>query len=436
MSRGTRLWNQAKQIIPGGNQLLSKRAEMFLPEQWPAYFQKAKGCVVWDLDGKRYYDLSIMGIGACVLGYAHSAVNRVVKKAIDQGSASSLNSYEEVELAQELIKIHPWASMVRFARTGGEACAVAVRIARAYTGKDKVAFCGYHGWHDWYLAANLANNKSLDGHLLPGLEPLGVPRKLRGTSIPFLYGDLKSFRKIVKENKNELGVVVMEVERHKAVDLKFLKEIRKITQKIGAVLIYDEISSGFRVNIGGLHLKYKLEPDMTVLGKALGNGFPIAAILGKKRVMQAAQKTFISSTNWTERVGFAAALETLKQFKKLPVINHITKTGNYITKKLTQIFKDTSLKIEIVGLPSVVILSIKEENPLLVKTIFTQEMLQRGFLASTVIYVSLAHTKKIVDLYLKNAREVFTLISQAKKDNKLKKLLKGPVCHAGFKRLI
>lgn len=435
MNQGVKLWNRAKKIIPGGNQLLSKRAEMFLPDFWPAYYQKAKGCEIWDLDGRKYYDLSIMGIGACVLGYANPAVNQAVKKAINGGSASTLNSYEEIELASKLLKLHSWAEMVRFARTGGEACVVAVRIARAYAKKDKVAFCGYHGWHDWYLAANLADDKSLDGHLLPGLEPNGVPRSLKGTSISFHYGNLKEFKKIIKANKNEIGVVVMEVERHKEIDLDFLNKIRKITQETGVVLIYDEVSSGFRINVGGLHLKYNLKPDMVVLGKALGNGYPIAAILGRRKVMNAAQTSFISSTNWTERIGFAAALETLNQFKKLKVINKVTQTGKYLRKGLEKIFKNTGLKIKIVGLPSVVIMAIKEEDPLLVKTVFTQEMLKRDFLASTVIYVSLAHTKKIADLYLKNAQEVFILIAKAKKAKRLKKLLKGPVCHSGFKRL-
>src|SRR3989338_1096085 len=154
MNSGSVLWNKAKKLIPGGNQLLSKRSEMFLPDQWPSYYKKAQGIEVWDLDDYHYFDMSIMGMGACVLGYAHPSVNEAVKKAVEMGSMCTLNCYEEVELAEKLIELHPWSQMVRFARTGGEACAIAVRIARAASQRDKIAFCGYHGWHDWYLSSN------------------------------------------------------------------------------------------------------------------------------------------------------------------------------------------------------------------------------------------------------------------------------------------
>ena len=182
---GAELWRKAKKIIPGGNQLLSKRSEQFLPEYWPWYYRKAQGVDVWDLDNNHYIDMSIMGIGACPLGYADPDVNAAVKSRIDNGSMCTFNSPEEIDLAEKLIQLHPWAEMVRYARCGGEAMAIAVRIARAHTKRDVVAFCGYHGWHDWYLAANLADDRNLDGHLLPGLAPAGVPRGLAGTALPF-----------------------------------------------------------------------------------------------------------------------------------------------------------------------------------------------------------------------------------------------------------
>jgi len=429
------LWNKAKKIIPGGNQLLSKRAEMFLPDQWPAYFKKAKGVEVWGLDGSRYIDMSIMGIGSCVLGYANDAVDAVVKIAIEQGTMCTLNCPEEVELAEKLIKLHPWAGMARFARTGGEACAIAVRIGRAFTGKDKVAFCGYHGWHDWYLSANLADSKNLDGQLLPGLSCAGVPRALKGTSMPFNYGKIDELRGIISKNKGEIGVIIMEVERHKKIDLKFLKKVREIASDAGAVLIFDEVSSGFRVNVGGVHALYDIEPDMVVLGKALGNGYPISAVVGKKEVMEASQDTFISSTFWTERIGYVAALETIRQFEKNDIISYIRDAGNRLSAGLKNIFKSAGLKIEIVGLASVPIMVIKEDNPLVVKTAFTQEMLKRGFLASNVVYVSYAHSKDIIDAYLKEAEAVFNMIAASIKKGKLKEMLEGPLCHGGFHRL-
>lgn len=431
---GALLWKKAKKIIPGGNQLLSKRAEQFLPEYWPSYYERAKGVTIWDLDKNKYTDMGIMGIGTCVLGYANNDVDKAVKQVISKGSMSTLNCYEEVELAEKLVKLHPWSDMVRFSKTGGEACTIAIRIARAFSKKDKVAFCGYHGWHDWYLAANIANSSNLDGQLLPGLDPAGVPRVLRNTSIPFNYGKIEELEKIVKDNPGEVGVIMMEVSRHKEVDLEFLNQVKKIAGKIGAVLIFDEVSSGFRVSLGGMHLLYNLEPDIVVLGKALGNGYPISAVIGNKKVMDCAQDSFISSSLWTERIGFAAALATIEVFEKKHVIDHIVNVGNYLKKGLTNIFRELSLRIDTVGLPSAPIMHI-HDNPLLVKTIFNQEMLKRGYLTSSVVYISFAHNKKIIDKYLKEAGEVFSKIARYKKNNKLKKLLMGSIAHSGFRRL-
>lgn len=435
MGKSQELYKKAKKIIPGATQLLSKRAEMFLPEQWPAYYKKAKGVEIWDLDDRHYYDMSLMGVGTCVLGYANEEINKAVRNAQANGNISTLNCYEEIELAEKLIELHPWAKMVRYAKTGGEACAIAVRIARSFSKKDKVAFCGYHGWNDWYLASNLADEGNLDGQLLPGLEPNGVPRVLAKSSIPFKYGDIERLKKLVEENKNEIGVVIMEVARHAKVDLDFLKEVRSISKKIGAVLIFDEVSSGFRITTGGMHLVYNINPDIVVLGKALGNGYPISCILGTRDVMQAAQTTFISSTYWTERTGFVAALETIKIFERDHVPQKNVEMGQYISKGLEVIFKKYSLNIDMAGIASMPTMMIKEDSSLIIKSIFTQEMLKKGFLATTAIYVSSAHTKPIVDGYLKAADQIFADISGALRSNSLKEMLEGAVCHAGFERL-
>jgi glutamate-1-semialdehyde 2,1-aminomutase len=432
---GAQLWQKAKTIIPGGNQLLSKRAEMFLPDFWPAYYQKAKGCEIWDLDGNHYFDMSIMGIGTCVLGYAHPDINQSVIEAVEKGSMSSLNCHEEVALAEKLIELHPWAAKARFARTGGESCAIAVRIARSFTNKDKIAFCGYHGWHDWYLATNLNDDKNLDEQLLPGLDPAGVPNGLTGTVLPFKEGDIEGFREILKNNHGECAAVVMEVFRHSSPDLEFLKAIRALCDEHKITLIFDEISSGFRLNIGGSHLLWNIEPDICVLGKALGNGHPIGAIIGKSEVMDAAQSSFISSSYWSERVGFSAALKTIEVFEQQQVIQNVSATGRLIKQQLLYSAQQSDLKIDVIGIDSVLILVFSGNDPLVTKTVFTQEMLKRGFLASNVIYVSLAHTNEIVEQYIAAASEVFQLIKQGDQDNTLEQLLDGPVCHSGFSRL-
>ncbi len=431
---GVKLWDRAKKIIPGGTMLLSKRPERFLPELWPSYFKKAKGAEVWDLDGKKFIDMAYMGIGACVLGYADPDVNKAVKAVIDTGSFSTLNSPEEVELAELLLKMEPWAGMVRLSRTGGEANAIAIRIARAYTGKDKVAICGYHGWHDWYLAANLADDKNLDGQLMPGLKPKGVPRALKGTALTFNYNKIQELEKIVKEN--DIGIIIMEPIREHQPENDFLKKVRKIADKIKAVLIFDEITSGFRLTTGGAFKKFDVTPDIVVYGKAMGNGYPISAIVGKTKIMDAAQETFISSTFWTERIGPAAAMATINKFRKLNVANHLTKMGERINKGWTKLASKHNLKIKIYGMAPLTTLSFDYgEESQLIHTLFNQEMVERGFLVSKAVYLSFAHTEAMIDKYLKSVDIVFGIVKKAIDQRKVKKLLKGKVAYSDFKRL-
>lgn len=304
MNASQSLQHKAFSRIPGMTQLLSKRPDMFSLGAWPCYYSKAKGAHVWDLDGKEYLDMSIAGIGACVLGYADDEVDDAVVSTIRNGVASSLNCPEEVELAEILCTLHPWADQVRYVRSGGEAMSVAVRIARAHTERDVVAFCGYHGWTDWYLAANLAEDSALDGHLLPGLAPAGVPRGLAGTTLPFRYNHLEDLEAIATKVSGKLAAIVMEPIRSELPQPGFIEGVRKIADKCGAVLVMDEISAGLRYCTGGAHLVlHSVQPDIAVFSKALANGYAMAAVIGRKGVMEAAQKTFISSTNWTERVG-------------------------------------------------------------------------------------------------------------------------------------
>jgi len=436
IKRGIELWNKAKKIIPGGSQLLSKRAEMFLPEQWPSYFKKAKGVEIWDLDGNKFIDMSLMGIGACILGYADDDVNAAVKRVIDMGTMTTLNCPEEVELAELLLELHPWADMVRYARTGGEAMAIAVRLARAYTKRDKIAFCGYHGWHDWYLAANLADTRNLDGHLLPGLNPLGVPRVLKGTAIPFHYNKIEELKEIV-DNNEDIGAIVMEPIRHHKPKNNFLKKVRKIADEIGAVLIFDEVTSGWRMNVGGIHKIYGVYPDIVVYGKAISNGFPMAAIVGKGDIMDMAQESFISSTYWTERIGPTAALATINKMLEKNVPSHLIKVGNLIGKGWEKIADEHGLKIDIMdAVPPLITFAFEYgEDSQALRTLFTQEMLKRGFLASSSVYVSYSHTEEHVEKYLENVDEVFKILRKAIETNAIYKLLKGPVAHKGFRRL-
>ena len=434
VKKGFELWNKAKRIIPGGTQLLSKRSEMFLPTQWPSYFKNVKGIEVWDLDDNKYIDMAIMGVGTCILGYADDDVNKAVKEVIDSGSMATLNCPEEIEFAELLLNLHSWADMVRYAKTGGEAMAIAVRIARAYTGKDKIAFCGYHGWHDWYLSANLADDKNLDGHLLPGLKPLGVPRCLKGTALPFNYNRIEELEKIMENN--DIGVIVIEPIRHYEPEKDFLKNIRKIADKTNAILIFDEITSGWRMNVGGVHELYNVYPDIVVYGKAMSNGFPMAAIVGKGEVMDVAQNSFISSTYWTDRIGPVASIATINKMLENNVPYHLCKIGNLISEGWKKLAKEHDLKIDIMGIPPLITFAFDYgEDSQALLTLFTQEMLKRGFLASKSVYVSYSHNEVYIEKYLENVDEIYGIIKEAIKKNNVYDLLKGPVAHTGFKRL-
>ena len=433
MSQSQHLWERAKRRIAGGNMLLSKRPDMFLPDQWPTYFSRAKGARIWDLDGRELIDMSIMGVGTSTLGYGHDEVDDAVRAVVDKGNMSTLNAPEEVELAERLVELHPWADMARFARTGGEANAIAIRIARAASGKDGVAICGYHGWHDWYLASNLDSDTALDGHLLPGLDPAGVPRNLAGSVFPFAYNDLQALETIL--TTGAVGVIKMEVSRTTDPAPGFLEGVRALADRHNAVLVFDECTSGFRQSFGGLHKIYGVDPDLAVFGKALGNGYAVTGVIGRAPIMQAAQSSFISSTFWTERIGSAAALATLDVMARERSWETITATGREITTRWRALAERHGLTITTSGLPALTAFAFAGPNALAYKTLISQEMLKKGFLAATSVYVATVHTPDIVDAYFDALDPVFALIAQCEEDGDVMSRLEGPVCRSGFTRL-
>jgi glutamate-1-semialdehyde 2,1-aminomutase len=432
---GPELYNRARRRIPGGTQLLSKRPEMFLPEQWPSYYSRAKGAEIWDIEGKKYIDMSCCGIGACVLGYADPDVDGAVHAAIEAGSMATLNCREEVDLAELLCELHPWAEMVRYARGGGEATTVAVRIARAKTRRDKVAFCGYHGWHDWYLAANLCGGGALDSHLLPGLEPTGVPRSLAGTALPFHYNRRDELEQIIAANAKDLAAIVMEPIRSTPPEPGFLESVRELATDIGAVLIFDEVSAGFRLNSGGAHLLYKVNPDIAVFAKAISNGYPMAAVIGTSDVMQAAQDSFISSTYWTERIGPTAALATIRKHRAQSAANRLIALGERLQAGWRDAANRAGLAVTVSGIPPLARFAFDVPNGQAVRTLFTQMMLERGFLANNTFYAMFAHEDRQVAQYLAAIDEIFPLLARAIERREVEQSLRGPVAHAGFYRL-
>ena len=429
---GEKMWKRAQRSIAGGNMLLSKRPDMFLRKGWPTYFSKTSGCHVWDLDGNKFTDISLMGVGTNVLGYSHPKVDEAVRNVINQGNLSTLNSPEEVYLAEKLISLHPWSSKVKFARTGGEANAIAIRLARAATGRDKVAFCGYHGWHDWYLSANLSGKDNLNNHLLPGLKFAGVPTELTNSSMPFHFNKIQELIEIVKNNN--LAAVVMEVMRNEEPEAGFLSSIREITQKNGITLIFDECTSGFRETYGGLHLKYGVYPDMATFGKTLGNGYAITAVLGTESVMDAINSTFVSSTFWTERIGSAAALAALNVMEEENAFSEIINISQSLRKNIKKIADSNKCEISFSGMLSLTRFNFKNFDTNYLKTFITKEMLELKYLASNAIYVSLAHKSDILEKYYYDLNRIIAQISNLD-NSELYKLIENNLATEGFKRL-
>jgi glutamate-1-semialdehyde aminotransferase len=375
-----------------------------------------------------------MGIGTNTLGYGNEFVDQAVLQTVMNGNMSTLNCPEEVYLAEKLITINPWADMVRFARTGGEANAIAIRIARAASGRDQVAICGYHGWHDWYLSTNHNDGDGLSGHLLPGLDPAGVPKNLKNTVFPFHYNNYEELENIVRENN--IGVIKMEVVRNFGPEDNFLQKVRDLATKENIVLVFDECTSGFRETFGGIYKKYNVEPDIAMYGKTIGNGYALTAVVGRRAVMEAAQKTFISSTFWTARIGPTAALKTLEVMEQVKSWEIITSKGQKMQNGWKKLADENNINITISGIPSLSTYSFDYDDGIKYKTLVTQEMLKRGFLASTNFYASTAHDDNYFERYFDNLNEVYQLISKCIEGNLvIDGLLDGPVCHSGFKRL-
>lgn len=434
-------YRRARELMPGGTQLLSKRPEMYAPGVWPAYAREARGCEVVDLDGRRFLDMTLSGIGSCLLGYADPDVVAAVTKRVTAGSMSTLNAAEEVELAELLVELHPWSEQVRFARSGGESMAIAARIARAATGRDVVAFCGYHGWSDWYLAANLQSEGSTDGlrgHLLPGLAPVGVPRGLAGTALPFTYNRLDELERIVREHGGKLAAVIMEPTRTVEPEAGFLAGVRRLCDESGAVLVFDEISSGWRMHCGGVHLKYGVAPDLAVFAKALGNGHPMAAIIGRRRIMDAAQSSFISSTYWTESVGPAAALATIRKLRRIDIAGHTQRIGGLVREGWMAAGKVAGLPTKTAGHNALLQLGFDHPEALALQTFVTIRMLEHGILAGGGFYPSWAHQESHVERYLAALGPVFTELAEAIRLGDVRRRIEaagGDVKHSGFARL-
>ena len=428
-----KLYSRAKRIIPGGTSFFSKRPENSLPLHWPTYYERAAGFSIWSYDGLELWDFGLMGVGTNTLGYANPAIDKAVISAVQSGNMSTLNCPEEVFLAERLIDLHPWSSRAKFARTGAEINSMALRIARAASGRTKVAICGYHGWHDWYLATNIASPDALQKHLLSGLSVKGVPKVLGSEISSFVYNDTESFDQAI--NDPAVGVVFMEVLKSVPPKVGFLEHIRKKTHEKGIVLIFDECSSGFRETFGGIHKQFGVLPDLATFGKALGNGYAITALLGIDSVMEEAESSFISSTFWSERIGYVAALATLDEMEKIRSWEYISSIGQNMRSVWAEAFRNNGFNYSINGVPAATSFILEQEHQVL-KTYITQEMLSRfRILTGNLFYPSTAHKPSDIDLFGEKFESVISRAKQLLESNELNSAINGPISHVSFGRL-
>ena len=431
-----KFWKKAIKLIPGGTHLFSKRPENFSKKNWPKYFRKAKGCFIWDFDNKKYLDMGFMGVGTNILGYANKIIDDQVIRTIKSANMSSINSIEDVLLAEKLIDMHKGLHMARFTRSGGEANAVAIRIARCATDKKNIAICGYHGWHDWYLANNFNKSKPLDSLLMKNLSTEGVHPNLKGTVFGFKYNDYKGLEKLISNNK-EIGIIKMEVIRNLKPKDDFLQKVRDLANKKNIILIFDECTTGFRETFGGIYKKFRVEPDMLILGKALGNGYAINAVLGKKEIMECANNTFISSTFWTERIGPTAALKTLEVMDNLKSWKLITHQGLEVQKKWKNLAKNYKLEINVSGIPALSSFEIVSKDWNKYKPFIIKKMLQKNILSSNSIYFCINHEEKNINRYFNELNDIFSDIQKFEQKSKSidDYIKKSEISKSGFYRL-
>lgn len=437
--RSLDLYAHALDLIPGGTQLISRRPERYVAGITPPFAERGKGARFWDLDGNEYIDL-VMSVGAALLGYADDEVDDAVIAQLRRGVSFSVNHPVEVELAEELIAVIPCAEMVRYTRGGGDANTVAIRIARGVTGRHKVVFCGYHGWHDWYLAANLDNAAALTSHLLPGIEPRGIPSGLRDTVIPFEYNNLASLATVLDANRGAVACIIMEAARGTSLPQPgFLEGIRALADAHGVVLIFDEVVTGFRLALGGAQAYFGVTPDMATYAKAISNGYAMGAVCGRRAVMSAAADMFISSTYWSETVGIAAALATIRAMRRRDVPAALARKGAVFQAAFNAAARQHDVPAECVGLPALLALRFAPADAAATKPLFTlflQEMTRRGVFIGGGVNVCDALTDADLAEVSAALSEVMPILADALDADDIQRRLEGEISSDTFRRLV
>lgn len=426
IKRSLELWKEAQYLMPGGTQLMGRRPQLFAFGVTPILAERAEGAYFWDVDGNRYLDTS-MSLGAVLLGYCDPDVENAVDEQQKKGTIFPILHPVEIEMARLVTEVVPCAEMVRFGKSGGEANAVVVRIARAFTGRDKVAFCGYHGWHDWYISANLADPRSLESHLLPGVDARGIPRALLGTSIPFEYNNIDYLKKVFDDNKNQIACVIMEASRSYLPNEGYLAKVKDVTHENGALLIFDEVVTGFRLSLGGAQQYYGVTPDLATFGKAIANGYALTAIAGRRDVMEFSKELFISSLFWDDTCTLAAGVATIKKMKREKAAEKVAALGRRYMIEWQRLADSHKVPAKVIGNPPSSTVVFEQAGSLSQRqllTLYMQEMAKRGVFTGTGLFnVSLAHGDKELDELLGASEGALAVVGKALQKGNIREYL-------------
>ena len=438
VTRSLELYKKAGERIPGWTQLISRRADRVANGVSPLYVARSKGARFVDVDGNEYIDW-IRALGAIILGYADPVVDGAVKKQIDRGSLHSMNSALEIELADELINTIPSAEMVRYTKGGGEACAVAARIARGTTNRDVILFCGYHGWHDWYQSANYLVDPESGEYPFAGIEPIGVPRALAGTAIPFTYGDLDMLGRLLTEYQGEVAAVMMEPARSEWPEQGYLEGVKELAHRHGALLIFDEVSCGWRESLGGMQKYLGVTPDITVIAKGMSNGYPMGAVVGSREAMEPAKAMFISSSYWSDNIGPIASLTTIRELKRRDSETHLAEMGQKVAAAIDEAVLSADLSGSCKGFPATPNLVLDLPDEALrgkVQTLFIQEMARRGVHCYMGFGPTLAHTEEDVRITAEAVEASLRVIKQGLENDSIDDLLICDLRTEPFRRIV
>ena len=408
-SKSTKFLQRAEKSIPLGSQTFSKSRTQYPVGVSPLFINKANGTYVWDIDGNKYIDL-VNSLAAITIGYKNKKIDNSVRKQMKKGSIFSLPGILEAEVAELIIETVPSAEMVRFAKNGSDVTTAAVRLSRAYTGKEEIAFCGYHSWQDWYIGSTSMNK--------------GVPKDVAKLSHRFIYNDIESLRKIFDNKPNKIAAVILEPMTLEYPKNNFLNEVKDLAKKNNSILIFDETITGYRYSIGGAQLEFNVTPDLTTLGKGIANGYPLSAIVGKREIMKEIENIFFSGTFGGELLSLAAAKTVIQMHLNFDVTGRITSVGSKIALELQNIIDSYKMEefLNISGHPTWKFLNWggnEKFNAQVIKTYFMQEMFKKGVLVLSTHNNSLSLTEKISEQVINIYGEVISDLSKSISDTSL-----------------